>query len=147
MKRFSKIVIVVIMLAFGIQLSSVSAKDRRLPGIRIITRAQRGADEALRYTEKSYQERKARLQTKNQAELDSLAETDLDSFFAKKRASYETSMANDYLITEYASEQNIDEIRYEYLGNYLRWPESIHKDKMKIIVHHTASDYKELLEK
>jgi hypothetical protein len=54
-------------------------------------------------------------------------------------------MANDYLITNYASEQNIDEVRYEYLGNYLRWPEGIHLNKTKIIVHHTAGDYSALL--
>ena len=87
----------------------------------------------MRYTEKSYQERQARLKKKSQAELDELAQT-------------ERSMANDYLISNYASEQNIDEIRYEYLGNYLKWPESVHKNKIKIIIHHTAGNNAELLD-
>lgn len=74
-----------------------------------------------------------------------LYNTDLDEFFAKQNSQYKTDMANDYLQTKYTDEQIVDEIRYEYSGNYLKWPESIHNQKTKIIIHHTASDFTSLL--
>lgn len=77
--------------------------------------------------------------------MQQLYDTNLDEFFAKQESQYKTDMANDFLITNYPDEQSVDEIRYEYSGNYLKWPESIHNKKIKIIVHHTASDFTSLL--
>ena len=77
--------------------------------------------------------------------MEQLYNTDLDEFFAKQESQYKTNMANDFLISNYPEEQNVDEIRYEYSGNYLKWPESIHINKTKIIIHHTASDFTSLL--
>ncbi|MEI7919515.1 MAG: hypothetical protein WCH65_04910 [bacterium] len=42
-------------------------------------------------------------------------------------------------------EQVVDEYRESSSGKYLKWPESIHKNKTKIIIHHTASDYSSIL--
>jgi hypothetical protein len=42
-------------------------------------------------------------------------------------------------------EQKVDEYRESSDDNYLKWPESIHKNKIKIIIHHTATDYTVLL--
>jgi hypothetical protein len=54
-------------------------------------------------------------------------------------------MATDYLISTTPNEQVVDEYRESSSGNYLKWPESIHKNKSKIIIHHTADDYTALL--
>jgi hypothetical protein len=54
-------------------------------------------------------------------------------------------MATDYLVYNYPSEQTVDQVNDEYNGNYLKWPESIHTKKTKIIIHHTAGDYSNIL--
>lgn len=77
--------------------------------------------------------------------MDELRQSNPEKAAAKERATYESTMATNYLVSDYASEQTIDEIRYEYLGNYLRRPESVHNNKVKVIVHHTAGDYTSLL--
>ncbi|MEI6672508.1 MAG: hypothetical protein WCL02_04045 [bacterium] len=41
-------------------------------------------------------------------------------------------------------EQTVDEYRESSSGHFLKWPESIHKNKSKIIIHHTADDYTSL---
>lgn len=126
-------------------LGTVFAKDRNLPGIKIITRAQWGADESIRYSTQPAYKVQERLANKSKQELQELQESDTDAYLNTKRAQYEKDMANDYLATKYASEQTIDDVHYEYLGNYLKRPESIHNSKIEIIVHHTAGDYTSLL--
>ena len=54
-------------------------------------------------------------------------------------------MATDYLIETTPNEQIVDDYRESFSGNYLKWPESIHKKKNKIIIHHTADDYASVL--
>lgn len=126
-------------------MGATHAAPWNLPGIKIITRAQRGADESIRYAKQPQYKVKERLKEKNESELEQLAQTNVDEFFDRSRKQYEKSMANDYLVTKYASAQTVDEVRYEYLGNYLKRPESIHKKKIEVIIHHTASDYTSLL--
>jgi len=72
-------------------------------------------------------------------------ETDTDKFFDIQRQQYQSEIATEYLIETTPNEQIVDEYRESSNGNYLKWPESIHKNKNKIIIHHTASDYTSLL--
>lgn len=72
-------------------------------------------------------------------------ETDIDAYLNRQQQIYEGQMATDYLITNTPTEQVVDEYRETSNGNYLKWPESIHNKKTKIIIHHTAGDYTELL--
>jgi len=58
---------------------------------------------------------------------------------------YELQIANDYLVTTFPGEQSVDALYESENGNYLKWPESIHTNKVKIIIHHTADDYTPLL--
>jgi len=125
-------------------LGTTFAKDRNLPGVKIITRAQRGVNESIRYSKEPAYKVKEWLANKTQQELDELQQSNTDAYLDRKRAAYETQMANDYLVSKYTSEQTVDEVRYEYLGNYLKRPESIHTNKAKIIIHHTAGDYTSL---
>lgn len=116
------------------------ASEWDLPGIEIISRSQRWADESIRYTKMSYAERKERLKTKTEEEMKRLEETDFDEFFEKQKAEYEKTMRNDYLQTNFPDEQKIDAVVYQNGVNYLSWPQSYHYTKNKIIVHHTAGD-------
>ena len=67
-------------------------------------------------------------------------ETDTDKFFDVQRQEYEGQMATDFLLETTPDEQVVDEYRESSSGNYLKRPESIHKNKSKIIIHHTADD-------
>ncbi len=126
-------------------LSFVSAASWSLPGVTIITRAQRWANEAWRYASQSKTERDALRAQQNEIELNQLMETDTDKFFDLQRQQYQSEIATEYLIETTPSEQTVDEYRESSNSNYLKWPESIHKNKNKIIIHHTAGDYTSLL--
>ncbi|MEI6773484.1 MAG: hypothetical protein WCL18_01275 [bacterium] len=54
-------------------------------------------------------------------------------------------MATDFLLQTTPNEQIVNEYRESSSGNFLKWPESIHKNKSKIIIHHTADDNTVLL--
>jgi hypothetical protein len=58
---------------------------------------------------------------------------------------YESLMANDFLVTNYSGEQSTDASYDSYSGHYLKWPVTIHNNKIKIVIHHTADDYTALL--
>ncbi len=75
-----------------------------------------------------------------QAELNQLMETDTEKFFDIQRQQYQSEVATQYLLDTTPTEQTIDEYRESSSGNYLKWPESIHLNKNKIIIHHTAND-------
>lgn len=143
---YKKIFIIGFLATLLLPLSTTFAKDRNLgSSVSIITRAEWGANEAWRYSKQPAYEVKAWLANKNQQELDELQQSNTNAYLDRKRVEYENTMATDYLVSNYAKEQTIDEVRYEYLGNYLKRPESIHRNKNKIIVHHTAGDYSPLL--
>lgn len=120
--------------------SFVSAYSRNLPGVNIISRAQWGANESWRYATESKTERDAARAVKKEAEMAQLLETDMDRYLELQRQEYEDQAATDYLISTTPTEQTVEEYRESSNGNYLKWPESIHKNKSKIIIHHTADD-------
>lgn len=72
-------------------------------------------------------------------------ETDTEKFFDVQRQEYEGQMATDFLLEKTPNEQIVDEYRETSSGNYLKRPEGIHKNKSKIIIHHTAADNTSLL--
>ncbi len=125
--------------------SMTFAASWNLPGVTIITRSQWWANESWRYSTTSKTERDAVRAEKKEAELDKLMETDTDKFFDIQKQEYQGQMATDYLIETTPNEQIVDEYRESSSGNYLKWPESIHKKKNKIIIHHTADDYTSVL--
>lgn len=88
----------------------------------------------------SYAERKARIKSQSEEEMKRLEETNLDEFFGKQKTEYEQAMRNDYLQTNFPDEQKIDSVVYQAGTNYLKWPQSYHYEKNKIIIHHTAGD-------
>ena len=120
--------------------SSTFAADRSFPGITIITRAQRWANEAIRLSNTPYSVRKANQKAKSEAELQELAESNYDQYLTKSQEANIANMRNEYLYSNYADEQVVDTSSFLYGMNYLSWPQSYHYAKNKIIVHHTAGD-------
>jgi len=109
--------------------SFVSAAAWNLPGVTIVTRAQWWANESWRYSTQSKTERDALRQQQVDTETEQLTET-----------VYQWQMATDFLIQKFPTEQVVNEYRESSNGNFLKWPESIHFNKSKIIIHHTADD-------
>ncbi|MFA6256425.1 MAG: N-acetylmuramoyl-L-alanine amidase [Candidatus Absconditabacterales bacterium] len=140
---YKKIVIGVLVLCGFCSITFAASWN--LPGVTIVTRAQWGANESWRYATKSKTDRDAINQQKKDAELNQLMETDTEKFFDTQRQVYEGQMATDFLLETTPNEQTVDEYRESSSGNFLKWPESIHKNKSKIIIHHTADDYTSLL--
>ena len=77
--------------------------------------------------------------------MNQLIETDVDTYLDIQKQNYEATTATEYLISRTPEEQITHEYRETSNGNYLKWPESIHNTKNKIIIHHTAMDYTEIL--
>lgn len=125
--------------------SIVSAASWNLPGVNVISRQQRWANEALRYSTQSKTDRDAIRTEQKEAQMNQLLETDTDKYLLLQQQSYEATTATEYLIERTPTEQTVEEYREKSNGNYLKWPEAIHKDKNKIIIHHTAGDYSNLL--
>lgn len=135
---------IIVWFLFFVCIIPAFASEWNLPGIEIISRSERWADENIRYMDMTYAERKARLNSKTETEMKRLEETDVDEFFEKQKKGwqleYEKLMRNDYLQTNFSNEQKIDKIIYQNWLNNLSWPQSYHYIKNKIIVHHTAWD-------
>lgn len=115
--------------------SFVSAAAWNLPGVTIVTRAQWWANETWRYATESKTERDAQ----RQQQLDNEGAGQLTETV------YQGQMATEFLLEKTPTEQIVDEYRESESGNFLKWPESIHKAKSKIIIHHTADDNSALL--
>ena len=89
------------------------------------------------------------LQAQKDAELQQLQASD-DALSSNKlwdvlQQQYQNQIATDFITSTTPQEQTVDEIRESSDGNYLKWPESIHLNKNKIIIHHTAVDYTAVL--
>lgn len=140
---YKKLVVMVVFLAGC--MSYVSAETRNLPGVKIVTRAQWWANEAWRYATTSKTERDALRAEQKEAQMKQLLETDTDRYLTLKQQEYQATTATEYLIDVTPTEQTVEEYRETSDGNYLKRPESVHLKKNKIIIHHTAGDYTDIL--
>lgn len=107
--------------------SLASAASWNLPGVTIVSRADWWANESWRYT------------TTSKTERDIIREQESEGEIVSTTVSH-GQIATDYLIVTTPTEQVVDEYRESSNGNFLKWPESIHINKTKIIIHHTADD-------
>lgn len=96
----------------------------------IVTRAQWGADESLRYSDKPKSERDALRQQERDNETNAITQTESQG-----------QIATDFLLTTTPNEQIVNDYLESANGFFLKWPESFHIYKSKIIIHHTADDY------
>lgn len=119
--------------------------DRNLPGIDIITRAQRGADESRRYDSQKVFQNIQQVRDAQAKELQLLKETDFDAYMKKKAENYKSESINEYLDKKYSDEQSIDRKITTYNDYLLRWTEYFKTNKTKLIIHHTAEDSTALL--
>ncbi len=122
----------------------IYASDRNLPGIDIISRAERWANETMRLQSDPVFQWFLKNRENYKQEMEKLKNSDFDAYYKKyqadQEASYKSQMANDYLKQHYFGEIDLDWTNRNYNWDQLRWPEYHKKNKTKIIVHHTASD-------
>lgn len=142
MKKISKIV--TLLALFILTVSCSFAKDRDLPWITIISRAERWADETIRLT--SYSKRQSVLASRaaNQRALDELRATNYSAYLKKiaesDKANEKKNTANAYLNKNYYSDMYIDRSNNLYNWQAI-WRTEYHRNKKtKILIHHTASD-------
>jgi hypothetical protein len=131
------ILLTIIPLFLGIG-ASVFAGEWNLPGIDLITRKERGADETRRFAEQPAYQAMAQARANRANKLDQMKEDDLDAYLAEKEKEYHTDRANAYLMENYGNEYSIDSQNKFYDGHELWQTESFKEDKTKIVVHHTA---------
>lgn len=85
------------------------------------------------------------LKAQKDAELQQLQASDDVSTSTKLRdilqQQYQSQIATDFIVATTPDEQTVDETHESSNGSYLKWPESIHLNKNKIVIHHTAVDY------
>ena len=87
----------------------------------------------MRYTDKSKTERDAIRQQQLGSEANDILQES------------QGQIATDYLLATTPDEQTVDVYRESSSGNFLKWPESIHLNKTKIVIHHTADDNSAIL--
>ena len=111
------------------------SKAWELPGVEIIERSKRGADESLRFYEQYkeiLEERKS-----DQKDLEELKEED----YEKYKEIIKDQKRDKYMEENYSERLQPDKVKDTYKENRLFRPEEYHLDKESIILHHTARDY------
>ncbi len=126
--------------------SMTIAADWNLPGIHIITREERWADDSIIYN--TYPTRAA-LEAKKQAaaaqeekekEEDPIAYAEKKQQEAEEYAKTATAIANAYLKDKYYEDVAVDATATTYKWNSVARKQTYKYDKTKIIIHHTAWD-------
>ena len=121
-----------------------SAWDRNLPGIDLISREERWANETMRLESNSRFQWFLKARANYKKEMEDLKISDPDKYATKLKAdkenAYRSQMANDYIKENYFDEVDLDWTNRKSNWEELRWPEYHKNNKSKIIIHHTASD-------
>ncbi len=118
--------------------SYASADDRNLPGIDIISREERGADETLRYAENASYARYIKDTSAYNARLNGNGVDRGGKFAARKRAAEINNRRRSVLIENYPNDIATDSENDEYNGHELLRAEEFKENKTKIVIHHTA---------
>lgn len=115
-----------------------------LNDIDILSRWERWADEALKY---SYQDAYVKMQKQSdefQKYLSWLKETDFPKYTNILKSQQKTLLINKYLSTNFLDEVSLDKVVTNEDWNNLRWPFKYKYNKTKIVIHHTTNDYSKL---
>jgi post-segregation antitoxin (ccd killing protein) len=123
-----------------------------LPGITLITRSERGADESIRLLSKSKSQIAAENAEKDKARLLNLKATNPTAYQAelKKRETAQATAEknakisaerNAFMKKNFPNDWTYDQTN-DKMGEYrLLYPDQIKNTKTKLIVHHTAMEY------
>jgi len=106
--------------------------------IKIITRSERWADESLKYASRPEYKRLLEEQEKYLENLKKHYE-EYQKYLQKQNIAY---LRNKYLQQNWLSEIKIDKVIEYENWNKLWWPFQYHYNKDRIVIHHTANDYK-----
>jgi len=143
MKKISKI-LTILWLTILLFITTTYAKDRDLPWITIISRAEWWADESMRLTSFSKWQSILASRAANQKALEELRATNYSAYLKKvaenDKANEKKNTANTYLNKNYYNDMYIDWSNTTYNWQNIRRTENHRNKKTKIIIHHTASD-------
>ena len=112
----------------------VSASSWNLPGVDIVTRAQRGAEESMKYQSRAEYQEMIRIAEEREKYMTELEHAKAEEEAEKSRISREHALANfpnDILLDMVVDTEN---------GNKLRRKQEYLFNKTKILVHHTVND-------
>lgn len=125
MKKIKKIWFLLLFFFLITCFSNCLAAERKLPWVKIITRAERWADESIRLF--TYNPRKSSSNT-NQTE-------------AQKEAAKKSQIRNERMAKNYPNDRKYASSQTMSGNFYLLYPNYWNHNKTKIIIHHTAMDY------
>jgi len=133
-KIFTWIAAVVSLLAAG----ALAYTPWQVPGVKILPRSARGADETLKYASHPVYQQYLEQLEREKKELEELKKTNPALYEQKIKAIQIEQARNEYLLKNFPEEFKIDKIITGENGNELWTPRAYHYDKIKIIIHHTA---------
>ena len=111
---------------------------RFLPGVKILPRSARGADETWKYASNPiYQQYLEYLEQQDQ-KFQQLKTTNPALYEQKLKAIEINKARNQYLLQNFSWEFKIDKVITGENGNELWTPRAYHYNKTKIVIHHTA---------
>lgn len=113
---------------------SVDAASRSLPGVNIVTRGERGADENRKYSSRTEYIRMIELAEEREKYM-----TEAEKEKAEEEAE-KSKIARDYALQNFPQDILIDTLVRNENGNDLRRNQEYKYQKTKILIHHTVND-------
>jgi len=123
---------------FSAMSSYASAQERDLPGVDIISREDRGADESRRYLDNAAYARYLKDTKVYQDRLNGIGIDRGGKYAARKQRAETNNKRRSFLIENYPDDIATDEENDLHDGNELLWTEEFKYNKTKIVIHHTA---------
>lgn len=111
-----------------------------LPGIEIVTREERWADETWRHADSGWFDRFKQNNEAYQNRLDGDVMDPYGTFAARHTREITKQKQRSYMINNFPDEYVADETVEEENGEELWWPISLKEERTKIMIHHTATD-------
>jgi hypothetical protein len=139
MKKVLIAVLVSVQIGIG---SYVSAREWELPGVDIITREERWADESWKRADSGFFNWAIADNANYEAWLEGIG-VDRGGKFAARKASNEIKeKRKEFFLANYPDDRNVDDEILSEDGHDLRWAQGIKEHKTKLIIHHTAGSQK-----
>ena len=139
MKKILWVAIVSLHIGF---LNFVDARGWELPGIDIVTRAERGANESWKWADSGFYDWAIADNENFKARLEGIGVDRWGKFAAKKVANELKEKRKAFFLANYPDERNVDDEILAEDGHDLRWAQGIKEHKTKLIIHHTAGSQK-----
>ncbi len=114
------------------------ADSRNLPGVNVVTRAEWGADETMKYASRQEYQEMARLAEERRKYM-----TEMEHEHAEEEAQ-KSATARAYALENFPNDILLDMVVDTENGHKLWWKKEYVFNKTKILVHHTVNDMSKL---